>query len=348
MLAGAAAPRADQTAVGDVRTEPGGSGPAWRIAFEGPIPEFTLSDAAGAVTLVLRETGLKGAAAAGIEASSAGGDTVLRFPARDSAVASVDVSSGAIVLRLRAVGAATAADTYRIGVNDVVSVGVFKNPELSGDFPCGADGSVSLPLVGSVPAKGRTEAELSAELAAAFSTYLVDPQVTVAVKLFQSQFVHVMGAIPRASRVPLKPGITVSDVLSEAGVALQPGQQVTLKRSGQPPVLLGQADVQAGAQSALRDGDSLIVEEPKYVLIQGEVRRPQRISLSQGMTLLQAIAMAEGLTEWASKREVRVLRRSASGEIEERVVDLRRVEAGKIEDLELQAGDKVLVKRRVF
>jgi polysaccharide export outer membrane protein len=65
------------------------------------------------------------------------------------------------------------------------------------------------------------------------------------------------------------------------------------------------------------------------------------------MTLLEAMALVEGLTDWANKKDVRILRREdGSGSQREVMVNLRDVESGRAPDPELKPGDVVLVGRR--
>lgn len=256
-----------------------------------------------------------------------------------------------IVLVVRDPLANPAASTYRIGVGDVVSVSVYKSDEFSGDFTVSPEGMISLPFVGPVRAAGRTEAELAADLTALLERdYLVNPQVAVTVKSYQSQFVYVTGAIAQARRVALRPGVLLKDVLTEAGVALAPGQEVVLSRtgSGGEALVLDPAAVEAADAPVPQDGDVLTVQERKnFVFLNGELRDPGRIAHTPGMTLLQAISQARGLTEWGSKKGVRIRRNSDAGPTEI-VVDLRKVEDGAAADPVLMPGDVVLVKRRAL
>ena len=65
------------------------------------------------------------------------------------------------------------------------------------------------------------------------------------------------------------------------------------------------------------------------------------------MTLLEAVALGEGLTDWANKKDVRILRREeGSGPQREVMVNLRDVESGRTPDPQLQPGDVVLIGRR--
>ena len=132
---------------------------------------------------------------------------------------------------------------------------------------------------------------------------------------------------------------------------------VTMMWSMKPPSFVRQypsklfhllsAELESSGAPLPEDGDVLSVQEPLYVFVQGEVRRPGRIALAKGLTLLQAIAMSEGLTDWASKREVRILRKS--GEKNEEIrVNLNKVEAREMPDPPLVSNDIVLVKRRIL
>ncbi|MCB1577535.1 MAG: polysaccharide biosynthesis/export family protein, partial [Xanthomonadales bacterium] len=74
--------------------------------------------------------------------------------------------------------AAQAVDAYRIGVDDVIRVAVWQNPDLNVTVPVRPDGRISVPLVGDVEAGGRTPEEVSAEIKTALEKYVRNPQVT--------------------------------------------------------------------------------------------------------------------------------------------------------------------------
>ncbi len=240
---------------------------------------------------------------------------------------------------------ATGSAAYKIGVGDTLTISVYKNADLSGEFAVTPEGTISMHLLGPVAAAGKTEAALAEELTRRLaSDYLVDPQVSVSVRSYQSQFVHVTGAVQRSARIAIRPGITLRGVLSEAGVALLPGMTVELRRgTGESSTL----DAEGLDSVSPRDGDVLTVLEPKHVTIYGEVRRANRLVLVPGMTLLNAIAMAEGLTDWANKKEVRIRRKGPSGQ-EEISVNLRDIEEGDAKDPVLKPDDVIIVKRRIL
>jgi polysaccharide export outer membrane protein len=274
--------------------------------------------------------------------------TLLRLERPGATLRGIRYGADLVVVSLEGLGA-HGTSAYRIGIGDVLTVSVYKNPDLGGELTVGPDGSVSIPLVGRVPAQGRTEAEIASDVRDLLAkNLLVDPQVAVSVKTYRSQAAYVSGSVARGERVALSPGMTLKDVLTQAGVALGPGQVVLLTRAGQAePVSLTAEDVEAGRGPVPRDGDFLTVQERGFVVLSGEVKRPGRVAFRPGLTLLEAIASVEGLTDWASKKDVRIRRTEESvGEAVDQIVNLKDVETGRIADPQLQAGDVVMVRRR--
>lgn len=113
------------------------------------------------------------------------------------------------------------AGEYRIGVDDRVQVSVWRNPDLSVIVPVRPDGRISVPLIGDVAAGGKTAPELAALIKAKLATYVRDPFVTVIITELRShEFlsrVRVTGAVRTPRTIPYRPGMTVLDVVLEAG-----------------------------------------------------------------------------------------------------------------------------------
>ncbi|HHJ20645.1 MAG TPA: sugar ABC transporter substrate-binding protein [Gammaproteobacteria bacterium] len=113
------------------------------------------------------------------------------------------------------------AQEYRIGVDDVVSVNVWKNPDLSVEVPVRPDGNISVPLIGDVEVGGRTPTEVAASIKQDLSQYLRDPQVTVILAELKShEFlsrVRITGAVETPKSIPYRQGMTVLDAVLEAG-----------------------------------------------------------------------------------------------------------------------------------
>jgi polysaccharide export outer membrane protein len=116
---------------------------------------------------------------------------------------------------------AQAVDVYRIGVDDVLQVSVWQNPDLNVTVPVRPDGNISVPLAGDVAAGGRTPEEVAASIKERLATYVRDPNVTVILTELRSHEylarVRVTGAVQEPVSVPYRQGMTVLDAVLEAG-----------------------------------------------------------------------------------------------------------------------------------
>ena len=114
-----------------------------------------------------------------------------------------------------------ATDAYHIGVDDIVQVSVWRNPELGITVPVRPDGMISVPLVGDVSAGGRTPQEVAKDIQEKLATFVRDPQVAVILTDLRSHEylsrVRVTGAVRQPVSLPYRPGMTVLDAVLAAG-----------------------------------------------------------------------------------------------------------------------------------
>lgn len=114
-----------------------------------------------------------------------------------------------------------AVETYQIGVDDIVQVTVWRNPELGITVPVRPDGMISVPLVGDVKAGGRTPSEVASDLQGKLAAYVRDPQVAVILTDLRSHEylsrVRVTGAVRQPISIPYRQGMTVLDAVLAAG-----------------------------------------------------------------------------------------------------------------------------------
>jgi polysaccharide export outer membrane protein len=110
------------------------------------------------------------------------------------------------------------AAEYRLRPADVVAINVFREPDLSlASAQVGADGNLSLPLVGSVRAQGRTTAELAEDVRAQLARgYLTDPRVAINVIQYNSNRVTVEGAVKKPGVFNFIPGARLSAAIALA------------------------------------------------------------------------------------------------------------------------------------
>jgi polysaccharide export outer membrane protein len=110
-----------------------------------------------------------------------------------------------------------AGSNYRIGADDVLTINVWHEPEVSRNVPVRPDGNISLPLLGDVQAAGLTPTELQNELEARFTKYLTNPDVSVIVAEIRSQRINVLGEVYRPGTYALIPPMSVVDAIATAG-----------------------------------------------------------------------------------------------------------------------------------
>lgn len=111
--------------------------------------------------------------------------------------------------------------TYHIGVDDILQVTVWRNPELGVTVPVRPDGKISVPLVGDVEAGGRTPTEVAADIQKQLAEYVRAPQVAVILTELRSHEylsrVRVTGAVRQPISIPFRQGMTVLDAVLAAG-----------------------------------------------------------------------------------------------------------------------------------
>lgn len=114
-----------------------------------------------------------------------------------------------------------AVDQYHIGVDDVVTVSVWQNEELSVTVPVRPDGRISMPLLGDVQAGGLTPQQVGANIKRALAQYIRDPHVVVILEELNSHAylsrVRITGAVNQPMSLPFRPGMSVLDAVLEAG-----------------------------------------------------------------------------------------------------------------------------------
>ena len=268
--------------------------------------------------------------------------------------------------------AAQPADTtpgYILGPDDQIVIRALDADEIS-DKPVLIDtsGYVSLPLLGRIRAAGLTVEQLEAELAERLKKYVQQPQVAITVTEFRSQPVSVIGAVNQPGVHQIRGRKTLVEVLSMAGGLRQDaGYSLKIARRleyGRIPLPAAAADpagqfsvAELSVKSILEASnpmenievkpyDVISVPRGQMVYVIGEVRKAGGFVLGdkQNVTVLQALSLAEGLSLRAKAKDARILRvnpkTAARVEI---AVDLKRVLAGKAQDVPMQADDILFV-----
>ncbi len=258
----------------------------------------------------------------------------------------------------------SAQTDYVVGRQDVLTITVFGEPELSGRYTVDQDGTFTYPQLGRVKAGGVTLRALEQELKKQLGDgYLKNPQVAVAIETYRSQRILVMGEVRAPGEYQLTGDMTLLAALAKAGSPTPAaGQHVLVVRAprrseaaplparplvpledGPDPsvIRVSLADLQAGTPSLnllLQDGDTVNVPRALQVFVSGQVRSPGAYAVERGTTVLQITAVAGGLTDRGSDGRIRILR----------MVDGKQSELrAKLSD-PVEPGDTIVVQERFF
>lgn len=106
---------------------------------------------------------------------------------------------------------------YHIAPADELEIRVWKNPELSILGPVLPDGTITVPLAGTVGAKGLTSGQLEDVIASRLTDYITAPEVSVVVRQVNSKRVSVIGEVLRSGPQSLAANARVMDALAGAG-----------------------------------------------------------------------------------------------------------------------------------
>jgi polysaccharide biosynthesis/export protein len=110
-----------------------------------------------------------------------------------------------------------AADPYQIGRDDELEIIVWTQPQLSGKVTVASDGTISMPLIGRVPAAGMTPDQLKADLEKRYARYVHGANATVRVSDPASHVFYVLGEVNKPGAYKLHSGEVLSQALAEAG-----------------------------------------------------------------------------------------------------------------------------------
>lgn len=242
----------------------------------------------------------------------------------------------------------TAAPVH-ISPGDLLEIGVFETPELAGKVRVNSDGDITLPLVGALHVGGLSPEQVQNLLASSLrdKNFVKDPQVSVFVAEYASQAVYVLGEVVKPGPYPLMGSHRLLDFISAAGgFTPRAGKTITLKKSADPdhPLTIGPASAEKDANPEIAAGDSILISQAGIVYVLGDVTRPGGFMLDRQdtLTIMQALALAEGTLSTAAKSSAKLIRTTAKGR-EEIPVNLKTILKSKSTDLAMQSNDILFV-----
>ena len=267
----------------------------------------------------------------------------------------------AVVAAVCLAGQAIAQSDRTVSPRDQLTITVFNEPTLTGKYIVDLDGSFEFPLIGRFKAGGLRAREVELELTKMLAgDYIKNPQVTVQIEQDASQRVFVMGEVRSPGPYPFAGELSLIEALARAGsTATTAAPQVLVIRPSHSkgsagPILpadnksdaevirINLTDLQSGGLTrsniTLQDGDTVFVPRAQLVYISGQVRSPGAYAVTEGMTLLQALSLAGGVTDKGAAGRTKVIRdvKGKKTEIKLKLTDV------------VQPGDTIVVPDRFF
>jgi polysaccharide export outer membrane protein len=237
-----------------------------------------------------------------------------------------------------------------LGPGDVVRVTVYQNPDLNTETRVSEIGSINFPLIGQIAIGGSTLTQAEQMIAKKLRDggFVLRPQVSMQLVSIRSNQISILGQVNKPGRYPIDlAGSRVSEMVAQAGGVLPTGADVVTlvgSRNGNPikmdidlPAIM-----QAGKNEldvTVENGDIIYVDRAPVAYIYGEVQRPGPLRIERGMTLLQALATAGGVTARGTEKGIRVTRRDGNGMV--------RVSEMRMNDL-VERDDVIYVKESLF
>ncbi|HEX8649391.1 MAG TPA: polysaccharide biosynthesis/export family protein [Pyrinomonadaceae bacterium] len=239
---------------------------------------------------------------------------------------------------------------YRVGIGDVLDIRLLNTSASSEStlFTVLAGGLLEYPLAGEpVAVAGLTTEEINAQLTPKIKLY-DDPRLTVSVREYASHRVIVTGLVSDpGTKVLRREAVPLYVVLAEAQPRAE-AARATIMRQGDKSITVDLTN-QTATSELVVSGDVIRLSaappaQPQFFYLGGQVYAPGQKAFHEGLTLMQAVLAGGGPTRFAGD-EVKVMRQGQDGRLVTTRYNLKKIEAGKIPDPLLQAGDRIEVSR---
>jgi polysaccharide export outer membrane protein len=242
---------------------------------------------------------------------------------------------------------------YLIGPEDVLSVEVWNQPNISREVVVNDEGEINIPPIRKLSAIGLTVSQLEEKLSKALSKYIIDPIVFVSIKEYNSQRVTVLGET-RTGMYTLKRRTTLVEFLGQIGGTTENADTFHIKliKKDRRTFIYDLNDLidnpQKSEDIVVSGGDTVYVPPLEFnkVYVLGEVKIPQIVTIKGKLTVIDAITEAGGFTRDAIRKSVMIIRGELGSQEGIRVNAKQILQKGDIsQNIDLEPGDIVFVPK---
>ena len=182
--------------------------------------------------------------------------------------------------------------------------------------------------------------------------YMRHPVITVTIEQYATQTVSVLGEVKAAGAYPIATPRSILDVLALAGgLTTVADRNILIERHGDPGMLVryfysNDANQAVDQQVLVNPGDIVLVSKAGIVYVLGDVNHPGGYAMTNNdskITMLEALALAGGVTKTAKQGQARLIRKEPGGSYSDRRISIGDLQEGKTPDIAMQPGDVLYV-----
>ncbi|XOF32984.1 MAG: polysaccharide biosynthesis/export family protein [Candidatus Electrothrix sp. YB6] len=244
-------------------------------------------------------------------------------------------------------GAVRPTDTekslYTVGLEDVLAIDVYDNPDLKGEYTVSINGDIVFPLLGQVSVSGMSVSAIKDTITALLEEdYLYNPIVSVIVSEYRSRKVKIMGNVGKPGIYYLDSPTRLFDLLTKAewispqsGTVMSGNKAHIIRNTSGGGGKKKHATIEniyidleqllvTGKEDAniyLQPGDVIYIPDTNLFYVVGGVKNPGSFPYEEGVTTLKAITLAGGVTRNAFTQNA-VIKRFRNGKVMEIETDM--------------------------
>ena len=236
-----------------------------------------------------------------------------------------------------------------IGSGDLLEISLFGTTDFHEEARVTNTGEITLPLIGALHVAGLPPAQAGNVISKKLieGNFYKNPQISVLVKEYATEDVYVLGEVQKPGLYPVLKVRNLLQAISLAGGTTQKaGRDVVISNKNRPGNrVVATLSGDDATNPEVLPGDTIVVQKAGIVYVVGDVRQPTGIVLeNENLTVLQAIAMAQGTNPDAALSHAKLIRKGADGPLQ-MDLPLKKMLSARTPDVKVQAEDIIFVPK---